>query len=400
MNRSVLESRQAMCLQKAKLILDTAEREQRALTEAEEKVHASLLAELEAIGQRLERHDDDASMSAAIDRVTGGRATTGGNGHGAGGVPRASGLSWGEQVVRHEAFAQFLKAGGHRTTGTWTSPSVELQGATITEDPASGGGLVLPDVQPGIVPVYVGPIVVANLFAPGQTDSNAVSYMKETAYTVAAAPVAETATKPESAITFAAVTEPVRKLAHWIPASEEILEDVAQMRSYINARLRVGLELVEDDQLLNGTGVAPELSGVLTRPGLAPPVARVDPVTNADAVLDQIMALWIATGVMPSGVVMHPTNWGLDSQEQDHQRRLLRPRTIRTADAGDAVGAAGGDHAGHRRDHGARRRLPHLGATVPPRRRARRSIQRACRFFHHQQSGHQGRGAACPSHLP
>jgi hypothetical protein len=58
---------------------------------------------------------------------------------------------------------------------------------------------------------------VADLMASGTTDSNSVSYLKETSVTNAAAAVAEGAAKPESTIIFAAATDPVRKLAHRLP---------------------------------------------------------------------------------------------------------------------------------------------------------------------------------------
>ena len=59
---------------------------------------------------------------------------------------------------------EFFKKGGHRTTSAWRSPSEELfdaalwtppgfQAATLTQDPASGGALVVPQYLPGIQPL-------------------------------------------------------------------------------------------------------------------------------------------------------------------------------------------------------------------------------------------------------
>jgi HK97 family phage major capsid protein len=61
---------------------------------------------------------------------------------------------------------------------------------------------------------------MADLFASGVTESNAVTYMKETTFTNAAAPVAEAGTKPESTLIFDAVSDPVQKIAHWLPVTE------------------------------------------------------------------------------------------------------------------------------------------------------------------------------------
>jgi HK97 family phage major capsid protein len=119
-------------------------------------------------------------------------------------------------------------------------PRVELK-TLISEDPASGGPLVVPQYLPGIVPSATRPITVAQLLAGGTTGSNAVAFMRETAFTNNAAPVLEGGVKPESALTFELVTNALKKIAHWIPATDEIVEDVPTLRSYIDARLRLGV---------------------------------------------------------------------------------------------------------------------------------------------------------------
>ena len=70
-------------------------------------------------------------------------------------------------------------------------PYAALYAATLTSDPASGGDLVVPDYRPGIFPMLYRPLVVADLFAIGTTDSNLVTYMVETTYVNAADTVAE-----------------------------------------------------------------------------------------------------------------------------------------------------------------------------------------------------------------
>src|SRR5687768_3714994 len=80
---------------------------------------------------------------------------------------------------------------------------------------------ILPDPQPGMVPLLFKRLVVADLIAPGTTDGNLIQFMKEKTFTNAAAAVAQAGVKP-------AATSPVQKIAHWIPVSEEMLEDDAQ----------------------------------------------------------------------------------------------------------------------------------------------------------------------------
>ena len=194
---------------------------------------------------------------------------------------------------------------------------------TLTEDVASGGKLIIPDYRPGILPLLFKPITIRDLLATGSTNSNSIVYMKETTFTNAAAAVAEGAAKPESTLVFDQATDPVVKIAHWLPVSEEMLEDVAQIMSYIDARLRLGLDLTEEDQLLNGSGIAPNMLGIMNRTGLTAATARTDPDTNADAIFKTMMKIFNAAFIMPDGHVVNPANWQTIALTKDTLGRYL-----------------------------------------------------------------------------
>jgi HK97 family phage major capsid protein len=181
----------------------------------------------------------------------------------------------------------------------------------------SGGDLIIADYRPGILELLFKRLVVADLLASGTTDSNAIIYMKETTFTNAAAAVAEGAPKPESTLVFDQVTDLVQKLAHWLPVTDEMLEDVSQIRSYIDARLRLGLAITEEDQLLNGSGTAPNIQGLLNRSGLTTATVRAGSVTNADAIFTAMMAVFNASFVMPTGTIMNPANWQTTQLSKD-----------------------------------------------------------------------------------
>jgi HK97 family phage major capsid protein len=288
-----LKAQRSQYIQRGQMFLDA--REKRELTADDIQQHNELLAKIEGLDKQIEKLESDAALIGKVREFEGGRGSFASNGD-----------SWGQQFLA--GVGDFFRTGGHRRAGVWNSPAVELKATTLSEGAGSGAGLVIPDTQPGIVPLPTRALVVADLLAPGNTTSASVSYMAETAWTNAAAPTAEGSPKPESALVFAAVTEPVRKLATWLPVTEEILEDVLQLRSYIDQRLRTGVQLAEDDQLLNGNGTAPNLLGLLNRPGLAPDVARGTD-TNPDAIAKQIAALATNSNLAPDGIVMHPTNY-------------------------------------------------------------------------------------------
>jgi hypothetical protein len=144
-------------------------------------------------------------------------------------------------------------------------------------------------IQTGAFPAdYISPTMVPGFFRGddlqgslrdvlinGQTDSDAILFFRELAYTNNAAGVpqatntsaaAETpvnaSVKPESALTFEQATAPVVTIAHWIPITRQTLQDASQMQTYVEQRLLDGLRLEESSQLLNGNGTN-DLVGLL-----------------------------------------------------------------------------------------------------------------------------------------
>src|SRR5205809_979914 len=115
-----LRAQQAQHLQRAKLILDAAERDGRGLTADEEKEHARLLASVEQFDKQLAQITSDDNMLAQVEHLTGGR------GHGARG-----GTSWGQLFIA--GVGDYFKNGGHRRGGAWQSPAVEMRATTLTE---------------------------------------------------------------------------------------------------------------------------------------------------------------------------------------------------------------------------------------------------------------------------
>jgi HK97 family phage major capsid protein len=146
------------------------------------------------------------------------------------------------------------------------------------------------------------------LIAPGTTTGNAIGYMRATPTANPATVVAEGAAKPEATLSFAAVTDPLRKIATWLPVSDEFLEDVPGLRSYIDAQLRVWVREVADDELLNGSGVAPHLTGILTVPGIGTLAQGTN--TALDALALAIAQVQTASGFAADGIVVNATDWG------------------------------------------------------------------------------------------
>ena len=132
-------------------------------------------------------------------------------------------------------------------------------------------------LQPQVLPtVYRGleaPLVMRDVLLNIRTASDSITVMRENVFTNAAAETAEATAvnegaKPESAITFTEVSFPVRTIAHWIPITRQMMDDIPAMEAYINERLLIGLARREDNQFLNGDGNAPNLTGILATSGI------------------------------------------------------------------------------------------------------------------------------------
>ena len=105
---------------------------------------------------------------------------------------------------------------------------------------------------------------VRQLIPQGSTSSDVVRFVKESGYTNASAATAEGATLAQSDFDFTASDANVQKIGTYFRISEEMLNDTPQLTSYLSARAPEKLLEVEDNQILNGTGVAPQLSGIIS----------------------------------------------------------------------------------------------------------------------------------------
>lgn len=160
---------------------------------------------------------------------------------------------------------------------------------------------------PMIVPSAQSRITVSDLMAAGQTDSNTVSYFEETTFTNAAAETAEATAKPESTLDFTERTDTVRKIATWIPITDEALNDNAQLRSYVEGRLVYMVRQREEQQLITGNGTPPNIQGVLNRSGIQTQAKGADP--TPDAFFKAFTKVAVTGDADPDGFVIHPNDW-------------------------------------------------------------------------------------------
>ncbi len=195
--------------------------------------------------------------------------------------------------------------------------------ATITSAPASAGELILPDRRPEIIRPQERELTIRDLLLPGRTSSNAVEHIVETGFVNAAAPVAEGALKPESSLSFEMVTTPVRTIAHWIPASKQVLADIPMLMSYIDTRLRFGLKYREEEQLIRGDGTGQNIKGLSK---FAIPFGEATLSKAGDTALDTIRRAILQVRLAeyrPTFIVLNPVDWADLELSKDAEGRYL-----------------------------------------------------------------------------
>lgn len=179
---------------------------------------------------------------------------------------------------------------------------------TVGAGRSPGTSLVPGHRLPGIVGLPQRQMTIRDLLLQGRTSSSNIEYVKQTGYTNNAAPVAEGALKPTSDLTFDLVSAPVRTIAHLFKASRQILDDAEGLRSYIDGQARYGLEFVEENQLLNGSGTGQNLNGLVPQASAFVPAFTPDGETGIDRIRLAILQVFLAQ-FPATGIVLHPTDW-------------------------------------------------------------------------------------------
>jgi HK97 family phage major capsid protein len=204
----------------------------------------------------------------------------------------------------------------------WTPKSALFTAA----DSASAGAFIENDLRPGVVDAGLRrPLTIRDVITNGTTDSDTIEFVRQVAQTNNAAPVAEaTATddgsgvKPESAMTWEHVTTTVKVIAHWMPATKVALADAGQLRTMIDSFLRYGLEEELEDQIVQGSGVGQNFTGIFNTTGTQTQAWDTDifrTTREARGLVETVARL------TPTAYVLSAATWQEIELEQDGNNR-------------------------------------------------------------------------------
>ncbi len=195
--------------------------------------------------------------------------------------------------------------------------------AAMQETKVTSAGLVVPQFDPTIQANPRQELRIRDLIPSVPVTGQSYTYFKELLHTRGAAPVAEGAAKPQSNVTFEQKTDLVKKIAVWIPVSDEALDDVPQLFGYLQQLLRYDLKLEEEEQILKGDGTGNNLPGIMTQATTFTPALSKAGDTSIDTVRRAIYQVRKQAKLAADATVMTELDWMDIELQKDAQNRYL-----------------------------------------------------------------------------
>ncbi|MDD5059289.1 MAG: phage major capsid protein [Sideroxydans sp.] len=278
-------------------LVTVLETENRELTAEEKETVDRIKTELQSVKEQIDaskqKADDNAALIRELRELTAGvRLPDPGNGGSAAGIaPPERGKTIGQQFLEAKAFRdwlQFVAPDGHVPEGGQLPASARISfnglmahagfGAKtlVTGDADTSGGAFIQTDYTGIYePLGRYALTVRDLVTVRQTQSDTVSFVRQTAQVTEAAPTAEAnvteysgatgeveGAKPEGAVAFEVVESTVKTIPVWIPVTKQALSDASQIRGIIDQELRADVQEELEDQILNGSGAGANFTGL------------------------------------------------------------------------------------------------------------------------------------------
>lgn len=208
----------------------------------------------------------------------------------------------GEQITDSDAYKAAMAA-GQRGFGEIEVRNLLSAGSAF----GSGSNYLMPVGQPRLANVRQRRLFLRGLIPVQQTGLGSVPYVRELSPATnetGATTVSEGSAKPEVTAQFESADAPIRKIAAWIQVTMEALQDSPTLAGYVNNRLAYMLLVEEEDQLLQGNGTAPNISGILDQTG----IQTEGGATNNDPLVDLGTAIGLVENVDgdADGIAMNP----------------------------------------------------------------------------------------------
>ncbi len=224
--------------------------------------------------------------------------------------------SYGQQLVEEKGYDEFMRDRDWRGQRRFSLKAIYR---------AQAGGLNREPYQDSLVSLERRELTVRDLLTVIPVDTDAVKYARQTVRTNNAAPVAESAAKPYSQYEWGEATATIKTLAHLTKLSRQAVMNAPRLQAEVDSEMRYGLDFVEEQQLLYGTGVGENILGIMpqaTAFALPGGVALPAGATNIDVI--RLAMLQNALSMAPAdGVVLNPIDWTLIELLKDGNNAYL-----------------------------------------------------------------------------
>ncbi|AJO79093.1 phage major capsid protein [Pseudomonas sp. MRSN 12121] len=228
------------------------------------------------------------------------------------------GKSFIDLIKGDESYKALKKGGGVAELDVTKSDMASMKEMKVTS-----AGIVAPNYDPVIQPGIRQELRIRDLLTAIPVTGQQYTYFREKLHTRGAAPVAEGGLKPTSNVTFETVTDRVKKLAVWMPVTDEALDDVPQMFAYLQQLLRYDLKLEEEAQILKGDGTGENLNGLMTQATAYNTALSKAGDTAIDMVRRAVYQVRKQSQMSADGVVMTELDWMNIELQKDGENRYL-----------------------------------------------------------------------------
>lgn len=161
-------------------------------------------------------------------------------------------------------------------------------------------------LRPGIIELPKRKLHVRELLSGGAMSNSNFVYVKEITGEEGPEIVAEGGAKNQFDLDLQEVSVPARKIAGYVRISDEMLNDPLGMATFLQSRLMELLLRAEDEQLLNGNGTAPNISGITDTGNFTAPTGSA---TIDVEQLVQAIAQLEGYDREANGILLNPADW-------------------------------------------------------------------------------------------
>lgn len=181
--------------------------------------------------------------------------------------------------------------------------------ADMTTGNVTGGTRYGSLMRPGIIEnpkrrIHVRDLLPVGSIGPG----TAYTYMRESGDGEGSiAATAETSTKPQIDLDLVENTVQIQTIAGWMRVTRKAMNNIPGFLSFLQSRLPEKLLRAEDQQLLYGTGVSPEISGILDAGNYVD--GTTTPAKLVERIITDISLLEDTHEREATGIVMRPADY-------------------------------------------------------------------------------------------